>query len=195
MLKFDLDNIYYHIFTPKFKNIIMRINLMFLICVFITACSMGGNVDNVTPLVPYTKLVYNSDVIYKYYELYQLELNDGGTIIPNGVFGIKYLLVDEGLTVGPNLKEFNEESVIDKDKGYILFSSELLRDEKMVKASMYRQLTILLDLGITPSDSKIMLERTTEYDYSKITNKDYQQLLDLIKKRMCDKYIQITVPM
>lgn len=138
-------------------------------------------------------IMFNNLQVYKYYLLFKSELENRNVYVVDKSLGIKYYLIEEGLNNGPELAAHCEESFSNPEKKYILFSPELLKDENKLKAAVYRELTLRMELGLTGRDSEILKERTTDYDYSNLTERDYNKLFKLIKKRMGDKYIQVIV--
>lgn len=140
------------------------------------------------------EVVVNNNYLLKYYLLYKSELKNRGIFIPNEMLEVKYLFIEEGITNGPDLMSSGKESLSNKDKRYILFSPLLKENEDKIKASLYRELTLNLELGLTGVDSKILEERTSDYDYSKITKKDYDKLFNLIKQRRDKLFVDVVIP-
>lgn len=173
----------------------MKTNLL-LLFVFIMNIGMAQEIECETFATSQesNSLIHNNKRVYDTYMGFRADLRNKGVILAQDIFGLKYLLVEEGLENGPELAKHNLESKSDRSKGYILISPTVVADDAKLKATLYKELTEFLRLNISDSDTKILKERNTTYDYTQITDEDYDELFNLIKSKLGEKYIQVFIP-
>jgi hypothetical protein len=138
---------------------------------------MAENIDT-------SDIIFNDLELYKYYLLFQSELSNRGFYVDSDILNVKYLFIEEGITNGPDLGSTRVPSYSNKDKQYILFSPKIKNNPKKLRTAMFKELTHNLGLGINNDESIVLANRTSDGDYSSITQKNYDDLFDLIVQKI-----------
>jgi hypothetical protein len=141
----------------------MRRVFFCLMITLITSCSSNKNISrdlDERDLTENVDIISNNQLLLGYYVEYRNELASRGVFVNRTSFKIKYLFIEEGMTNGPNLKANNLQVYNNREKEYIIFSPDLLKDKQKLKKVVFEELTT--NLGVIVYTKK---HKDSNYDW------------------------------